>query len=108
MHKHVFHVARLRLSVVLSAETTEALVAEVRLYGVEALDEHVEAQVKLLLVDENGGFDVSLHEQVGVTFRPHVLGDLLEVVDQEDALAAFAAVGLGDEGELGVLLHVRL
>lgn len=108
MHEHVLHILRIRLPIVLSAESGQSFVAQVRLNRIEALDQNVETQIEFLLVQENRRLDIPLHQQVRMMVGPQILGYPLELVNQENTLATFSGIGFANEREFGVLLHVGL
>lgn len=62
MHVVVLDVVRVRLLVVVCAESGEALVAQVCLNRVDAADEDVQAAVELLLVEDKWVVNVALHK----------------------------------------------
>lgn len=46
-----------------SAEASKAILTDIGFYGVDALDNDVEPDVKLLVVDQQRVFDVPLHKE---------------------------------------------
>ena len=84
----------------LGAEAGQALFGNVDLQWLQRLNQHVEADVELELVDEQGPLDVLLdHHLLGLRARcqPQLTG----LADEVDAVALGAAVRLHDEGEVG-------
>lgn len=60
MHELVLHVRGLRLFVVVRAESSNALIAQVNLERVDSPHQKVETDVKFLIIDEKWVFDVPL------------------------------------------------
>ena len=61
MHEHILHVVAIGLAVVFSAQSGQALVAEVGLDWIKAFDQNVQPKVKLLLIDKYRRLDVPLY-----------------------------------------------
>eukprot|EP00754_Rhynchopus_humris_P017024 Rhum_TRINITY_DN14542_c4_g1::Rhum_TRINITY_DN14542_c4_g1_i1::g.97534::m.97534 len=85
--------------VLLCRKANETLVEDVDLQRVEAGDGHVDAQVELALLHQEGVGDVPLHDA-----RLHLV--LRDLLDQADALAAARRTRLDDVCEPRVRRHV--
>ena len=50
MHVLIFYIMRIGLLVVVGAKTSEALITQVRFYGIHTTNQHIHTAVKLLLI----------------------------------------------------------
>jgi len=92
------------LSVLLSAESGEALIVQIGPEGTVAGHEAVESQIELLTADEQGTVDV-LRDHIGLPEVDLVLGkgrvvgpllDLCELVHEENTFALCTGIGFHD------------
>ena len=101
----VLDVVAVRLLVVMSAEASQALVAQEGFHRVDAPNENVQPAVELLLVENERVIDVTLDEVFVVEGR---LGQVTELLQQQDTVAAAALARLGDESLPGELAQMVL
>ena len=104
MHTGLVKVGLGRSHIPLRAETNESITEEVDPQGLDRGDEHVDPEVELEAVDEEGALDVHL--------RHHILvgGHVIDGPGEEDASALAACVGFDDEyaATEGVAMVVEL
>ena len=77
----VLNVVRIRLLVVVGAETGQTFIAQVRLHWVDAPNEYIQPTVKLLLVKNKWIVNVTLHEVLVMEGRLWQIGELFQEYD---------------------------
>lgn len=105
MHIVIFNIMSIRLLIIMGAESSEALVTQVRLNWVNATNQDVESAVKLLLINNQRIVNIALDEILVMERR---LGQVSELFQQDNAVTATALRRFGDERLSRILPQVVL
>lgn len=105
MHIVIFNIMSIRLLIIMGAESSEALVTQVRLNRVNATNQDVESAVKLLLINNQRIVNIALDEILVMERR---LGQVSELFQQDNAVTATALRRFGDERLSRILPQVVL
>ena len=87
------------------AKTGEAFLAYVSLNRVNPFNYYIETDVEFLVVKQKRIFNVPLDQEL---MGKRVFRQILELLDERDALASAAFGRLGDEALIGKVPHVQL
>jgi hypothetical protein len=105
VHIVIFNIMSIRLLIIMGAESSEALVTQVRLNWVNAANQDVESAVKLLLINNQRIVNIALDEILVMERR---LGQVSELFQQDNAVTATALRRFGDERLSRILPQVVL